>query len=71
MVFSLAHVTEQVLQLVTGFLPLWYKDSEVERVEWMNKVLKKVCAPTMTVSNLPDYPLRPAFLVFGAVMCVT
>lgn len=35
-------VTLQVLQLVTGFLPPWYTDSEVERVEWMNKVLKKV-----------------------------
>lgn len=32
----------QVLELVTGFLPPWYTDSEVERVDWMNKILDKV-----------------------------
>lgn len=32
----------QVLKLVTKFLPPWYTDSEVERVDWMNKTLDKV-----------------------------
>lgn len=31
-----------MLELVTGFLPPWYTDSEVERVDWLNKVLDKV-----------------------------
>lgn len=32
----------QVLEMVTGFLPPWYTDSEVERVDWLNKMLDKV-----------------------------
>lgn len=39
------HVTVfagQVLKLVTDFLPAWYTDSEVERVDWLNKTLAKV-----------------------------
>lgn len=46
----------QVLELVTGFLPPWYTDSEVERVDWLNKMLNKVCTAGLlygsTSSNL-------------------
>ncbi|CAN0553084.1 unnamed protein product, partial [Ectocarpus sp. 12 AP-2014] len=28
--------------MVTGFLPPWYTDSEVERVDWLNKMLDKM-----------------------------
>ena len=31
-----------MLELVNGFLPPWYTDSEVERVDWLNKMLDKV-----------------------------
>lgn len=30
------------MEMVTGFLPPWYTDSEVERVDWLNKMLDKV-----------------------------
>ncbi|CAM9695456.1 unnamed protein product, partial [Ectocarpus sp. 13 AM-2016] len=32
----------KVLEMVTGFLPPWYTDSEVERVDWLNKMLDKM-----------------------------
>ncbi|CAM9821546.1 unnamed protein product [Choristocarpus tenellus] len=35
----------QVLKQVTSFLPAWYTDSEVERVEWINKILQKLWVP--------------------------
>lgn len=34
--------TCQVLKMVTEFMPPWYTDSEVERVQWLNKIVNKV-----------------------------
>lgn len=34
--------TPQVLKMVTEFMPPWYTDSEVERMQWLNKVVNKV-----------------------------
>jgi hypothetical protein len=35
----------QVLKLVTQEMPQWFHDSEVERVEWINKILQKFWVP--------------------------
>lgn len=39
------------MQLVTKFLPPWYTDSEAERVEWLNKIVNKVCRSTISTMS--------------------
>ncbi|CAM9659324.1 unnamed protein product, partial [Hapterophycus canaliculatus] len=50
----------KVLELVTGFLPPWYTDSEVERVDWMNKMLDKMWVfASSATDDLFDTTIQP------------
>eukprot|EP00903_Cladosiphon_okamuranus_P007574 g7348.t1 len=50
----------KILELVTGFLPPWYTDSEVERVDWLNKMLDKMwVSASAATEDLFDTTIQP------------